>query len=82
VNRIFIFILFLIRYFQDLYDEMAAATSAYCPPPTSHPSAYSSMHANSFFAAAAAAAAAVGNSATSIQHGISSSPYHGREDGE
>ncbi len=67
-----------------------AATSAYCPPPTSHPSAYPScpsMHPSSFFAAAAAAAAvaAVGNNATSIQHGISpssSSIYHGQESGE
>ncbi len=67
-----------------------AATSAYCPPPTSHPSAYPScpsMHPSSFFAAAAAAAAvaAVGNNVTSIQHGISpssSSTYHGQESGE
>ncbi|CAF1086029.1 unnamed protein product [Adineta steineri] len=69
----------------NLYDEMAA-TSAYCPPPTSYPSC-PSMHPSSFFAAAAAAAAvaAVGNNTTSIQHGISpssSSPYHGQESGE
>ncbi len=62
-----------------------AVSSAYCPPPTSHPSAYPSMHPSSFFAAAAAAVAAVGNNATSIQHGISpssSSVYHGQESGE
>lgn len=66
------------------------ATSAYCPPPTSHPSAYPScpsMHPSSFFAAAAAAAAvaAVGNNVTSMQHGISpssSSVYRGQESGE
>ncbi len=66
------------------------ATSAYCPPPPSHPSAYPScpsMHPSSFFAAAAAAAAvaAVGNNATSIQHSISpssSSVYNGQESGE
>ena len=69
---------------EDLYDEMAA-TSAYCPPPTSHPSAYPScpsMHPSSFFAAAAAAVAAVSNNATSIQHSISPSSYHGHESGE
>lgn len=64
-----------------------AATSAYCPPPTSHPSAYPtcpSMHPSSFFAAAAAAAAvaAVGTNVTSIPHGISPSSYHGQESGE
>ena len=83
------FVLILIGFscfIEDLYDEMAA-TSAYCPPPTSHPSAYPScpsMHPSSFFAAAAAAAAAaaVGNNVTSISHGISPSSYHGQETGE
>ena len=51
------------------YDDMSAA-SAYCPTPTTHPSAYSTacppLHSSPFFAAAAAAAAAAAVGSTNM----------------